>query len=137
MASSRFPLRRSIISQGKISSLIACDDLEEKAGASLLLQALLGVAAERTLLVSFGKLADFGDKAYRDALTSTPTSRKQPPRYNQLRRQPEAQRWCPAMPKLLGRRRTGGYVLKVSTRPPSSRGPEGLNLVGRGGKQFQ
>ena len=54
-------------SHGKISDLIARGDLEEKAGASMLLQALPGVAADRTLLVSLGKLAEFGDRAYRNA----------------------------------------------------------------------
>jgi len=58
-------------SHGKISDLIARGDLEEKAGASMLLQALPGVAADRTLLVSLGKLAEFGDRAYRNALTSS------------------------------------------------------------------
>jgi leucyl aminopeptidase len=59
------------VSQGRISSLIARGDLEKKAGASLLLETLPGVIAERTLLVSLGRPGEFGDKSYRDALTST------------------------------------------------------------------
>jgi len=58
-------------SHGTISALIARGDLDERAGASLLLQALPGVAADRTLLVGLGKLAEFGDKPYRQALTAT------------------------------------------------------------------
>jgi leucyl aminopeptidase len=57
--------------KGTISTLTRRGDLEEKAGASLLLQALPGVASDRILLISLGKLSEFGDKAYRDALTST------------------------------------------------------------------
>ncbi len=54
--------------EGRIASLIKRGDLEEKAGATLLLPELVGVHAERVLLVSLGKEDDFGDKAYRDAL---------------------------------------------------------------------
>jgi len=57
-------------SKGKLSQLIKRGDLEDKAGASLMLHDLPGVAAERVLLVSLGKAAELSDKAYRDALTS-------------------------------------------------------------------
>ena len=53
---------------GRIASLIKRGDLDDKAGATLLLPELSGVHAERVLLVSLGKEDDFGDKAYRDAL---------------------------------------------------------------------
>ncbi|MBS0544096.1 MAG: leucyl aminopeptidase [Proteobacteria bacterium] len=54
--------------EGRISALLKRGDLEEKAGATLLLPDLPGVAAERVLLVSLGKRDEFGDKPYRDAL---------------------------------------------------------------------
>ncbi len=55
-------------SQGKLSAVIQRGDLDEKAGATLLLPDLPGTAAERVLLVSLGKRDEFGDKAFRDAL---------------------------------------------------------------------
>jgi len=57
-------------SKGKLSAVIKRGDLEEKAGGSLLFHDLPGIDAERVLLVSLGKRADFGDKAFRDALSS-------------------------------------------------------------------
>jgi leucyl aminopeptidase len=42
-------------SKGKLSAVIKRGDLDEKAGASLLLYDLPGVEAERVLLVSLGK----------------------------------------------------------------------------------
>ncbi|HEX7288513.1 MAG TPA: leucyl aminopeptidase, partial [Candidatus Angelobacter sp.] len=56
-------------SKGKVSAVIKRGDLDEKAGATLLLHDLPGVEAERVLLVSLGKRSEFGDKAFRDALT--------------------------------------------------------------------
>lgn len=58
------------VSRGKLSAVIKRGDLDEKAGASVLLYDLPGIEAERVLLVSLGKREDFGDKAYRDALSS-------------------------------------------------------------------
>ncbi len=57
--------------QGKLSAVIGRGDLEEKAGSTLLLHDLPGIAAERVLLVSLGKRDEFADKAFRDALGST------------------------------------------------------------------
>ena len=54
--------------QGRIAHLLKRGDLEEKAGATMLLPELAGTQAERVLLVSLGKQDEFGDKAYRDAL---------------------------------------------------------------------
>jgi len=54
--------------QGRIAHLLKRGDLEEKAGATMLLPELAGTQAERLLLVSLGKQDEFGDKAYRDAL---------------------------------------------------------------------
>jgi leucyl aminopeptidase len=57
-------------SKGKLSAAIKRGDLEEKAGSTLLLPDLGGVEAERVLLVSLGKRSEFGDKAFRDALSA-------------------------------------------------------------------
>jgi leucyl aminopeptidase len=46
----------------------ALADLPAKAGATLLLRAVPGLAAERVLLVSLGERGEFGDNAYRDAV---------------------------------------------------------------------
>jgi leucyl aminopeptidase len=46
----------------------ALGDLSGKAGSTLLLRALPGVAAERVLLVGLGERNEFGETAYRDAL---------------------------------------------------------------------
>jgi leucyl aminopeptidase len=54
--------------EGRIAALIKRGDLDDKAGSTLLLADLPGVQAERVLLVSLGKVDDFGDKAWRDAL---------------------------------------------------------------------
>jgi len=57
-------------SQGKLSRLLSSGELDGKAGATLLLHGLAGVAAERVLLVSLGKSGTFSDKAWRNALTA-------------------------------------------------------------------
>src|SRR5262249_22493068 len=57
-------------SKGRLSAVIKRGDLDEKAGASLMLYDLPGIEAERVLLVSLGKRSDFGDKAFRDAISS-------------------------------------------------------------------
>jgi leucyl aminopeptidase len=56
-------------SGGKLAAALKRGDLDEKAGSTLLLPDLPGVAAERVLLVSLGKRADLGDKAFRDAVS--------------------------------------------------------------------
>ena len=55
-------------SKGRLSAVIGLGDLGEKAGSTLLLHDLSGIAAERVLLVSLGQRADFGEKAFRDAV---------------------------------------------------------------------
>jgi leucyl aminopeptidase len=57
-------------SKGKLATLIKRGDLDENVGASLLLLDLPGAAADRVLLVSLGRRAEFGDKAFRAALGS-------------------------------------------------------------------
>ncbi len=56
--------------KGRIAAKLKRGDLEENAGAILMLQDLPGVAAERVLLVGLGKREDFGDRPVRDALVS-------------------------------------------------------------------
>ena len=46
----------------------ALADLSGKAGSSLVLRSVPGIAAERVLLVGLGERAEFGDSAYRDAV---------------------------------------------------------------------
>ena len=58
-------------SKKKLSAVIKRGDLDQRAGASLLLYDLPGIEAERVLLVSLGKRDEFGDKAFRDALIGT------------------------------------------------------------------
>jgi leucyl aminopeptidase len=57
-------------SQGRLSGLVSSGELDEKAGSTLLLHGLAGVAAERVLLVSLGKSGSFNDKAWRDAFAA-------------------------------------------------------------------
>jgi leucyl aminopeptidase len=57
-------------SAGKLSRLIASGELEAKAGSTLLLHELPGIAADRVLLVSLGKTKDFSDPSWRAALTA-------------------------------------------------------------------
>jgi len=56
--------------EGRLAALIKRGDLDEKAGATLLVHDLPGLHAERVLLVSLGKHDEFGDKAFRDALAA-------------------------------------------------------------------
>ncbi len=57
-------------SNGKIAAMLKRGDLEDNAGATLMLHDVPGVAAERVLVVSLGKKEDFGDRSARDALNS-------------------------------------------------------------------
>ncbi len=57
-------------SNGKIAAMLKRGDLEDNAGATLMLHDVAGVAAERVLVVSLGKKEDFGDRSARDALGS-------------------------------------------------------------------
>jgi len=54
--------------QGALRRVLAQGDLAAKAGATLLLQRLPGLAAERVLLVGLGERKEFGLGALRDAL---------------------------------------------------------------------
>jgi leucyl aminopeptidase len=57
-------------SWGKLAVFASSGELDEKAGSTLLLHGLAGVAAERVLLVSLGKSGSFSDKAWRNAITA-------------------------------------------------------------------
>ncbi|GHU14124.1 putative cytosol aminopeptidase [Betaproteobacteria bacterium] len=54
---------------GKLAALIGAE-LDDKAGATLLLHGLDGVKAERVLVLSLGKAEKYGEKAWRDALAA-------------------------------------------------------------------
>jgi len=53
---------------GALSAVLKRGDLDGKAGATLMLHHLDGLACERVLLVGLGKENEVGDKAYRDAV---------------------------------------------------------------------
>ena len=55
---------------GRLAHLLKRGDLEAKPGSTLLVADPQGIAAERLLLVSLGKRAEFGDKPFRDALAA-------------------------------------------------------------------
>ncbi|HEY1304109.1 MAG TPA: leucyl aminopeptidase [Vicinamibacterales bacterium] len=55
-------------SKRKLSSVIKQGDLEKKAGSTVLLHGLPGIAADRVLLVSLGLREEYGEKAFRDAV---------------------------------------------------------------------
>ena len=55
---------------GRIAAVLKRGDLDAKAGSTLMLHDLPGVAAERVLLVGLGAADEFGDKAYRDAVSA-------------------------------------------------------------------
>ena len=54
-------------SDGALSAILERGDLDSKAGSTLLLPMLPGVAAQRVLLVSLGKPEKQSDKTFRDA----------------------------------------------------------------------
>lgn len=53
---------------GAIAAVLARGDLDDKAGSTLMLHDLAGIAAPRVLLVSLGKADELTDKTYRDAI---------------------------------------------------------------------
>jgi leucyl aminopeptidase len=62
--------RIDVRSKGRLTAVIKMGDLGERAGSTLLLHDLPGVAAERVLLVSLGERARFGDRAFRLAVAA-------------------------------------------------------------------
>ncbi len=57
-------------SDGSIAAILSRGDLDDKAGATLTLHALPGLATPRVLLVSLGKADELTDKTYRDAVSA-------------------------------------------------------------------
>jgi leucyl aminopeptidase len=58
-------------SGGFLTGILRRGDMEGKSGTTLLLHGTPGIAASRVLLVGLGKEAEFGEKAYRDAVAAT------------------------------------------------------------------
>ncbi len=61
---------------GALRRVLAQGDLAAKAGATLLLQQIPGIAAERVLLVSLGERKEFGVPQFREALRGTAAALK-------------------------------------------------------------
>ena len=57
-------------SGGHLSGILRRGDMEGKSGSALLLHGTPGIAAGRVLLVGLGKVEEFGEKAYRDAVAA-------------------------------------------------------------------
>ncbi len=55
---------------GHLAGILRRGDMEGKGGATLLVHGTPGIAAGRVLLVGLGKEAEFGEKAYRDAVAA-------------------------------------------------------------------
>ena len=55
---------------GAISSAVGNGDISGKAGSTLLLQSVPGVAAQRVLLVGCGAEKDYGNKVFASAMTA-------------------------------------------------------------------
>jgi leucyl aminopeptidase len=60
--------------RGALSAALARGDLSGRAGTSLLLHGVAGLAAERVLLVGLGEPKRFGEAAYRSAVRSAATA---------------------------------------------------------------
>ena len=58
------------VAGGHLAGILRRGDMAGKSGSTLLLYGTPGIAAERVLLVGLGKEAEFGEKAYRDALAA-------------------------------------------------------------------
>ncbi len=56
--------------KGRISAALKSGDMDGRAGSTLLLRELPGIAAARVLLVGLGKQDDLAEKAYRDAVAA-------------------------------------------------------------------
>lgn len=57
-----------VATRGLVTRLIKLGDFEGKRGTNLMLHEVAGIGATRVLLVGLGKEADFGDKAFADAV---------------------------------------------------------------------
>jgi leucyl aminopeptidase len=56
---------------GYLAGILRRGDMEGKSGSTLLVHGTPGIIAERVLLVGLGKEAEFGEKAYRDAVAAS------------------------------------------------------------------
>jgi leucyl aminopeptidase len=63
--------------RGALRAALAQGDLSGKAGSTLLLRGVAGLAAERVLLVGLGDENELGESAYRDALRAAATALKE------------------------------------------------------------
>ncbi|HMV16449.1 MAG TPA: leucyl aminopeptidase [Rhodocyclaceae bacterium] len=57
-------------SSGALATILARGDLDDKAGATLMLHGVPGIEAPRVLLVSLGAASELTDKRYRDAVAA-------------------------------------------------------------------
>ena len=57
--------------QGHLSKIVRRGDMQGKAGTTLLLHSVPGIACERVLLVGLGREAEFGVKQYREAVAAS------------------------------------------------------------------
>ncbi len=73
---SRSALAADRAAGGALKRALEAGDLAKKAGATLLLRALPGLAAERVLLVSLGERAKYGVAAFREAARGVATALK-------------------------------------------------------------
>jgi leucyl aminopeptidase len=62
---------------GRLREVLAQGDLSGKAGATLLLHRVAGLAAERVLLVGLGEQKEFNEPAFRDAVRGAATALKE------------------------------------------------------------
>ena len=60
--------------RGRLSSVLAHGDLSAKAGTTLLLHGVAGLAAERVLLVGLGEQKEFAESAFRKAMHGAATA---------------------------------------------------------------
>ncbi|MCB5188367.1 leucyl aminopeptidase [Methylobacillus caricis] len=59
------------ISDGYVSAILRSGDIDGKAGSTLLLHSIPGVAAERVLLVGLGKERELNERSYRQAVRAS------------------------------------------------------------------
>lgn len=62
--------------RGRLREVLAHGDLSAKAGSTLLLHKVAGLAAERVLLVGLGEQKEFGETAFRDAVRGAASALK-------------------------------------------------------------
>ncbi len=60
-----------VATKGLVSRIVKLGDFEGKRGTQLMLHEVAGVGAARVLLVGFGKEAEFGDKAFAEAVRTS------------------------------------------------------------------